>query len=57
MLLGHKAKTLSQATKETGAFDGKWCLILKFFSEERFSLQKLGAVSNLSVFKTKGIMP
>lgn len=57
VLLGHKAKTLSQATKETGAFDGKWCLILKFFSEERFSLQKLGAVSNLSVFKTKGIMP
>ena len=57
VLLGHKAKTLSQATKETGAFDCKWCLILKFFSEERFSLQKLGAVSNLSVFKTKGIMP
>ena len=62
VLLGHEAKTLSQATKETGAFDGKWCLVLKFFSKERFSLQKLGAVSNqpvnvLPVFKTKGIMP
>ena len=62
VLLGHEANTLSQATKETGAFDGKWCLILKFFSEERFSLQKLGAASNqpanvLPVFKTKGIMP